>query len=57
MKEDRILSDIFYLFKAEETWDNSQDIHEKRYGLETVKFIIWYLVSVVAALLVCRLSC
>lgn len=56
MKDDSILSDIIYLFKAEETWNNSQEIHGKRYGREAVKCIFWYLIAFMGSLFLCCLT-
>ena len=53
MKDQNALSDIIYLIEPEETWDSSRFTYKKRYGLEMVKFIFWYLVSMAASILLC----
>lgn len=53
MNVSNLLTGITNLFKPEETWDDSMPTHEKRWGFEIVKFLVWYVISAIGAALLC----
>lgn len=55
MKTSAIIDFMKYLISPEETWDSSMELHKENPIRNSVKFLVWYVLSMASAMGLCMI--